>query len=81
VDVRVTVFDGSGESSGSWEERDRCLPDWAWCARREREDEEIITLSSDALAALIAEKAADLKRHADRECKTRLTRLVPRVPG
>jgi hypothetical protein len=75
------VSDGNGESSGSWEERDRCLPEWTWCARRESEDEEIITLSSDALAALIAEKAADLKRHADRECKIRLTRFVPRVPG
>ena len=81
MDVRVTVFDGNGEPSGSWEQRDRCLPDWTCCARRESEDEEIINLSSDAPAALIAEKAADLKRQADRECKIRLTRLVPRVPG
>lgn len=49
-------------------------------ARREDDDEEIITLSSDALAALIAEHAADLERYADRKCDLKITRLIPRVP-
>ncbi len=130
MDVRVAVFDGDGNASGSWKSRDPYEPDWTWCAhriagltiveqqltddtsrplehfiltqrrssvrfcdihgalweatpeaaRRDDEDEEVITLSSDALAALIAEHAADLERYADQECEVKLTRLIPRVP-
>ena len=49
-------------------------------ARRKDDGEEIITLSSDALAALIADHATELKRFADRECKLKISRLIPRVP-
>jgi len=49
-------------------------------ARREDDDEEIITLSSDALAALIAEHAADLERYAVRMCDLKISGLIPRVP-
>jgi hypothetical protein len=128
--VRLAIFDGNGESSGSWESRDPYEADWSWCAhriaghtiveqslteddsrpfehfilrqhrshvrlcdihevlweaapessRRENEDEEIVTLSSDALAALLAEHAADLERYVARECKQKITRLIPQVP-
>lgn len=128
--VRAALFDGNGESSGSWESRDPYEADWIWCAhriagltiveqrlvkddshpwehfilrqhrshfrfcdihavlwdaapesaRREDGEEEIITLSSDALAALIAAHATDLERYADRQCQLKITRLIPRVP-
>jgi len=128
--VRAALFDGNGESSGSWESRDPYEADWIWCAhriagltiveqrlaqvesrtwehfilrqhrshfrfcdihavlwdaapesaRREDGEEEIITLSSDELAALIAAHATDLERYADRQCPLKITRLIPRVP-
>ena len=49
-------------------------------ARRQDEQHEIITLSSDALASLIAEHAADLEQFSDHECKVEATRLIPRAP-
>jgi len=129
MNVRVALFDGNGNTWGTWESRDPYEPDWTWCAhriagltiveqrlvedasrplehfilkqhrsnvglcsiddelwdvtpesaRQENEGEEIITLSSDALAALIVEHAADLERYADRKCQLKITRLIPRV--
>jgi hypothetical protein len=48
-------------------------------ARREDGEEEVITLSSDELAALIAAHAHDLQRYADRKCPLKITRLIPPV--
>lgn len=45
-------------------------------ARRELDEDQIITLPSEAVAALIAEHAEDLKEFADREC-TWLRRMIP----
>ena len=32
--VRAAIFDGNGNSAGSWESRDPYEADWTWCAHR-----------------------------------------------